>query len=89
MQGNFRVHGSRGVLTAEPAFYYDGLRLTAQIQGEPPIDMAANERDPAHFIREADHMAECILENKEPKPNGEEGLKDMKLMAEIYRTARA
>ncbi len=87
MSGFYRVHGSRGSLTAEPAFGYQGVRMTAHIMGEPPVDMAADERDPAQFVREADHLAECILQNKEPKPNGEEGLRDMKLMMEIYRTA--
>jgi predicted dehydrogenase len=38
-------------------------------------------------LREADHLAECILENKTPKTPGEEGLRDMRYIKEIYRTA--
>jgi predicted dehydrogenase len=45
------------------------------------------ERHPAQFVREADHFAQCILENKEPKTPGEEGMRDMKHIAELYRLA--
>ncbi len=86
MPGFYRVHGTKGMLHAEPAFGYDGLRLTARIQGEPPIDEPTPEKDPAQFTREAEYFADCITSGKEPKMAGEEGLRDMKLMAEIYRS---
>ena len=35
-----------------------------------------------------DHMAECVLEGREPKRPGEEGLRDVRIMAAIYRSAR-
>jgi predicted dehydrogenase len=82
----FRVHGTKGMLLGEPAWGYEGLRLVARIQGEQPIDEPNPERHPAQFVREADHFAECIFQNKEPKTPGEEGLRDMKLIAEIYRS---
>jgi predicted dehydrogenase len=87
MPGFYRVHGSKGWLHVEPAFGYQEQYLKAQIQGEPPIDEPNTTRDPSQFVREADHFAQCILENREPKTNGEEGLRDMQLMAEIYRSA--
>jgi predicted dehydrogenase len=62
--------------------------LTAQIQGAPPIDDLSADKDPSQFLREADHFAECIRQNKEPKTPGEEGLKDMKLMMALYRSAK-
>jgi predicted dehydrogenase len=37
-------------------------------------------------VREADHFAQCVFDNKEPKSNGEEGLRDMQYIAEIYRS---
>ena len=86
MAGFYRVQGSKGVLHAEPAFPYQGVAFTANIQGEPPINVSNPERDPMQFAREADHLAECILQNREPQANGEEGLKDMKIMQEIYRS---
>jgi predicted dehydrogenase len=86
LPGFYRVHGSKGMMHVEPAFGYDGLHLIANINGEPRIDEFNPEKDPAQFPREADHLADCILENKEPKTAGEEGLRDMKLMTEIYKS---
>jgi predicted dehydrogenase len=88
MPGFYRVHGSKGYMHVEPSFSYEGLRLTAHIQGEAPIDEPNQEKDPAQFQREGDYFAQCIQNNQEPKPNGEEGLRDMKLMAAIYESCK-
>jgi predicted dehydrogenase len=87
MPGFFRVHGSKGMIHMEPAFAYQGLHLKAEIEGESPIDQPNNEKDPYQFALEADDFSDCILNNKEPKANGEEGLRDMQWMAEIYKSA--
>ena len=87
MEGMYRVHGSKGVLQLMPAFGYQGLHLTAQIKGSPDLDEPSPERDPVQFAREADYFADCIWENKTPKSDGEEGLRDMELMSEIYKSA--
>jgi predicted dehydrogenase len=87
MPGMYRVHGSRGWLQVDDAFGYQDQHLTARIQGEPAIDQPNPARDPSHFVIEADHFSECILKNRQPKAAGEEGLRDMKLMREIYRSA--
>jgi predicted dehydrogenase len=86
LPGFYRVHGTKGMMHVEPAFGYDGLHLTANINGQPHIDEPNPEKDPAQFPREADHLADCIIENREPKTAGEEGLKDMKLMSAIYKS---
>jgi predicted dehydrogenase len=88
MPGFYRVHGSKGYMHVEPSFAYEGLRLTSTIQGESPIDEPNPERDPAQFLREGDYFAQCITKNEDPKPNGEEGLRDMKLMAAIYDSCK-
>ncbi|MBV9762333.1 MAG: Gfo/Idh/MocA family oxidoreductase [Acidobacteriaceae bacterium] len=86
MPGFFRVHGSKGMIHMEPAFAYEGLRLTAKIQGEPPIDEPNQQKDPYQFLLEADDFADCCIHGKEPKANGEEGLRDMQYMAQIYKS---
>lgn len=86
VDGFVRVHGSKGILHMQPAFGYQGIRLTAQIKGEPPIDLEDKDKDPAQFTREADHFTDCILNDETPKTDGEEGLRDMKYMAEIYKS---
>ena len=87
MEGFVRVHGTKGVLHMEPAFSYQGIHLKADIKGQSPIDDPANYQDPAQFGREADYFAECVFGNKEPRSNGEEGLRDMRYMADIYKSA--
>jgi predicted dehydrogenase len=87
MPGFIRVHGSKGMLHMEPAFAYQGLHLTAKIEGEPPTDEQNTQTDPYQFVLEADYFADCAMQGKEPKTNGEEGLRDMQYMAEIYKSA--
>jgi predicted dehydrogenase len=83
----FRIVGSKGTLQCEPSWNYDGLRMTVRLQGQAPLEITNPERHPAQFVREADHFAECILQNKEPKTPGEEGMRDMKYIAQLYRAA--
>jgi predicted dehydrogenase len=91
MEGYFRVYGSKGWLEVNPAFVYDGLRLTAEYRDDNgkfiKLDQPNMEKDPIHFTKEADHFSKCILENKTPQSPGEEGLRDMTYIREIYRSA--
>jgi predicted dehydrogenase len=87
MPGFFRVHGSKGLIHAEPAFAYEGIHLKGEIKGEPPIDDMEQEKDPSQFTREADEFAACVLENRETRANGAEGLRDMRYMEQIYKSA--
>ena len=86
MEGYYRVHGTKGYLHVEPAFSYEGLQLKAQIKGEPPIDEPNQAKDPSQFVAEADHFARSVFDGEEPRSNGEEGLRDMQLISEIYKS---
>ncbi len=86
MNGFYRVHGSKGTLHVEPAFGYEGQRLKAEIHGQPPIDEPNPSKDPSQFVREGDYFADCVFNDKEPKSDGEEGLRDMQLIANIYKS---
>ena len=89
MPGAYTVFGSKGTLHMEPAFAYQGISLTAKFTAQKePVQQTEEERDPAQFQREAEHLADCIHNGKEPKPNGEEGLKDMKWMEKIYAACK-
>lgn len=81
----FRAVGDKGWVHLEPAFSYEGLRIKYRLEGQQQVEEAADDPSPRQFAREADHFAECIIENKEPKTNGETGLQDQKIMAAIYR----
>ena len=82
----FKVHGSKGSMQMDPAFGYDGMHLTGQLDGQT-IDEPETEHDPRDFTRQADYFADCVWSNREPKTNGEEGLRDTILMSQIYQSA--
>jgi len=86
MGGFFKVHGSKGWIDAEPAFNYDGEHLHAEYSGTV-IDEPNSARDPYQFTAQAEHFSHCIQNNLEPKTPGEEGLRDMRYIAEIYHAA--
>ena len=86
MNGYFIVHGSKGWIEASPAFNYDGEHLRAEF-GESKLDEPNPARDPTHFQAQAEHFSHCIQNGLEPKTPGEEGLRDMRYITEIYRSA--
>jgi predicted dehydrogenase len=85
---DYRAYGSKGWVGLDPAFVYEGLHLRGQSQGAAAIDQPANDPAPHQFTREADHFAECILENRQPVTPGEEGLRDQRLIEAIYRSCQ-
>jgi predicted dehydrogenase len=86
MSGYFRVYGSKGWLEVDQAFVYEGLHLRAQFSGTK-LDEPNPSRDPSQFQAEAEHFSNCILNNQEPQSPGEEGLRDMRYITQIYRSA--
>ncbi|MBT9331819.1 Gfo/Idh/MocA family protein [Paracidobacterium acidisoli] len=87
MNGFYRVHGSKGTLEMESAFGYQGQHLTAQLPNHENIDELNPARDPSQFVNEANYFASCVFENKTPKTAGEEGLRDVELISEIYKSS--
>ena len=86
MPGYFRVFGSRGWLQVDQAFVYQGMLLRAEFDGSK-LDEPNPARDPSHFQAEAEHSSNCIQNGLAPKSPGEEGLRDMQYIAQIYRSA--
>ncbi len=81
--GWFRVYGSKGKVEMEPAYSYDGLKLS--INGK---DATVEDHNPLQFTREGDHLADCIVNNKQPKSSGEEGLRDIRILMAVYQSCR-
>jgi glucose-fructose oxidoreductase len=81
----YRVYGTRGQLEAEPMQQYHGNRLWHTLGRDKrevtyiPID---------HFAAEMDHFCDCISNDKPVLTPGEEGLKDMKVIAAAYESAK-
>jgi predicted dehydrogenase len=89
MPGFYRVYGSKGWLQVD-SFGYDGLRLTAEYRGDAgrmKLDELNTEKDPEQFVRQVDHFSECVRTGRTPDTPGQEGLRDMEYMQEIYRSA--
>ena len=86
MPGYFRVYGAKGWLQVDQAFIYEGLHLRAEYDGTK-LDEPNPARDPSQFQAEAEHFSHCIQNGLEPKSPGEEGLRDMRYIAQIYRSA--
>jgi predicted dehydrogenase len=86
MDGLFRVHGSKGWLEVDQAFVYEGLHLRANFGGTQ-LDEPNPARDPSHFQAEAEHFSHCIQNGIEPESPGEEGLRDLRYITQIYKSA--
>ena len=84
MEGLFRVHGSKGWLEVNQAFVYEGLHLHGEFSGTK-LDEPNPARDPSQFQAEAEHFSHCIQNGLEPTSPGEEGLRDMRYITQIYK----
>jgi predicted dehydrogenase len=83
----YRAVGTRGWAECEPALSYRGVKFRKSGRGGQPEEPDLG--DPNQFATEMDALAQCILENKEPKASGEQGLRDVKIMKAIYEAARS
>ena len=86
----YRLEGAKASAELSPAFAYHGnkLELARLLDGrDTKLQPTIEEKD--QFAAEMDHMAECVLGNKQPHTPGEEGLQDHRLMEAIYESARS
>jgi predicted dehydrogenase len=81
--GYFRALAERGWFGLDPAFNYGGIRGTRS-EGR-----AIEFPDVDQFAAEMDDFADCIRSGKPTRVPGEEGLRDVKIMAAIYEAARS
>ena len=78
----FRGTTERGWFELDPAFLYDGNH-GRRSDGK---DIALPSGD--QFAAEMDDFARCILEDRQSIVSGEEGMRDVRIMAAIYESAR-
>jgi predicted dehydrogenase len=82
----YSLIGTKGSLTAEPAYDYS-IALKHQLKiGEKTSTSRFPKRD--QFAAELLYFSECILKDKEPEPSGWEGLADVRIVRAIYESAR-
>ena len=80
-----QAFGEKRSLILDPGTEYEGNMLTLQTE-KGRQEVTVKERD--QFAAERDHFSDSIVNNREPKTPGEEGLRDIRIMQAIYRSAR-
>jgi predicted dehydrogenase len=81
----YRAVGTSGFVEMDPAFPYRGLRLKVSKDGKTS-EVKLDEVN--HFAAEMDHFSECVLDGKDPRTPGEEGLADLRVIEAIREAAR-
>ena len=81
-----QVHGEKGGASLSPAFAFEEeRRLTGKIAGKW-FEQEFKAID--EFALELDAFAACIRENRQPEPDGEQGMRDIAIIGAIYRAAK-
>ncbi len=80
----YRVAGTEGDLMMTPGFtWVKGQTLTLTVKGRTNEKMY-DEVD--QFAGETKYFSDCVLNNKEPEPDGEEGLCDVAVIKAIEKS---
>lgn len=80
----YEVVGTQGTLRVHPAYTNQGdiqhvLTINGQTQEQT---FKSRDQIAAVFI----YFSDCILQNKDPEPSGEEGLMDLRIIRALYRS---
>jgi predicted dehydrogenase len=81
----YTLIGTKGTLTAEPAYDYSMALKRRLVIGEKTTTKTFRKRD--QFAAELTYFSDCILKDKEPEPSGLEGLADIRVVRAIYDSA--
>lgn len=82
----YRIVGTKGHLHADPAYEYaEGLEYTVTFDGKKRRKRVG-KRD--QFAPELLYFSDCILNDTQPEPSGEEGLQDVRIVEALYESAR-
>jgi predicted dehydrogenase len=82
---SLRVVGTQGDICAEPAFdYSEPIQMWVTTEGKTK-EMKFPKRD--QIAGEIEYFSDCVLQGKEPEPNGLEGLADVRVVQALYESA--
>lgn len=81
---SYRILSERATFGMEPSFHYRGLKMFAN-PNEPQLPQIGQSDQ---FATELDHMADCVLNDRQPYTPGEEGLQDQRIIEAIFESAR-
>lgn len=85
-QTMYDIIGTKGRVRVEPAYeYVEGLTAAVTINGKTTVEtFKAGDQ----FAPQLIHFASCIRRNREPEPNGVEGLIDVQIIEALHTSAR-
>ena len=83
---SYRIGGNKGDLRVEPAYDYVDALVHYLTIDEETKKKAFKKGD--QFAPELRYFSECILNDREPEPSGEEGFCDMRVVEAILESAR-
>lgn len=86
-RSTWTIVGTKGALTMDPAFAFGedlrSVRTDAEGRRKEERRYAARDQFGALIL----YFSRCVLEDREPIPNGEEGLADVRVVRALYRSA--
>jgi UDP-N-acetylglucosamine 3-dehydrogenase len=87
LEGYTQVYGTKGYARALPSelhSYVEGVWSVTR----PQMPLRKQQCDLPMYQAQMDHFVACILENREPMPNGEDVLWSMRALEAAYRSGR-
>lgn len=87
-QNRILLMGDTGRIELEPATRYNGNQMWVGKDGRERAITPPPGPGRTQFAGQLDHLAACARSGREPIVSGEEGLRDMRIVAAIYRSAR-
>jgi len=83
--GWYEIVGTKGSLRLDPAYEYkNGLAYELTVDGKT-TRKESTPRD--QFAAELLYFSDCILNDRNPEPSGEEGLQDVRIVTALYESA--
>ncbi|MFM7425230.1 MAG: Gfo/Idh/MocA family oxidoreductase [Elainella sp.] len=81
---SYQVIGTKGDLRLDPAYTWQGgISHTLTIEGEKQEqEFEEHDQLAAEFI----YFSDCILQDKQPEPSGQEGLIDVQIIQTLYQS---
>src|SRR5688572_22086236 len=84
--GAYVIVGTKGDLRADPAYEYaEGLEYALTIDGRT-TRKKIGKRD--QFAAELLYFSDCIINDRQPEPSGEEGMQDVRIVQALYESAK-
>ncbi len=83
--GYYQLLGTQGNLRVDPAYDYSSALVHYVTKGDKTDRKRFKRRD--QFAPELSYFSTCIREDREPEPNGQEGLADVTIIEALYESA--